>query len=191
MQPKKELPKEHKDKMLLIKKDTEKIIHNISLLSPSNNKVIGKKDREKICKNLIENHIIPYENAIYNLYIEANKLEEYFVVPEELKEMISEEDILSCRWDKSETENVYTKEEFPCKFKLISDSINNRVSIFKEAGLLFEGHIKDREELSKKMIELKMLPNLKEVSGAFEKLFRKQGNICEVPRKEPKTEDGL
>lgn len=83
MQPKKELPKEHKDKMLIIKQDTEKIIHGISLLSPANNKTIGKKDREKICKNLIKNHILPYENAIYNLYIEANKLEEYFVAPEE------------------------------------------------------------------------------------------------------------
>lgn len=180
MQPKKELPKEHKYKMLLIKKDTEKIIHGISLLSPSNNKTIGKKDRERICKNLIKDHILPYENAIYNLYIEANNLQEYFAVSEETKEMLSEDDILSCRWDKSETENVYTKEEFPCKFKLIIDS-DNKCSILKEEGVLFEGTIKDREELTKKMLELEMRPSLKEVSGAFEKVFREQGDICEVP----------
>jgi hypothetical protein len=78
-----ELPKEHIDNLASIRTGTNDIIKRINLLRTENKKLTSNKDRDRICSTLIKEYIMPMENAMLNLYISANNLQEHFKAPTE------------------------------------------------------------------------------------------------------------
>lgn len=79
---KKEPPQEHKNRMLLISNEVKHIVAKINILCAD--KKITKKDKQRISKTLIDQHIVPFGNAMLDLYVHAHNLKEYF--PEIKKE---------------------------------------------------------------------------------------------------------
>lgn len=77
-----QLSEDHKKRMGHITKMINDIAEMTKLLHPINAKKLGKKERSKICDLLINNHILPMNNIMLNLYLEANGLEQYFTQKE-------------------------------------------------------------------------------------------------------------
>ncbi len=75
---KKQLPEEHAKRLGLIQQANNEVIRRIHLLNPANNQKLSKKDKMRICEDLIMNHITPLGNALMDLYVHAHKLGEYF-----------------------------------------------------------------------------------------------------------------
>lgn len=82
----KQLSEDHKKRMGHITKMINDIAEMAKLLHPINSKQLGKKERSKVCEVLVNKHILPMNNIMLNLYVQANGLEEYFTQKEEAKE---------------------------------------------------------------------------------------------------------
>lgn len=82
---KKEIPQEHKEKIESIRKDIIEISKLIGMLSPNNRRVISKADRTRICNSLLSDWLPAHEHALYNLYIQANNLKQYFEEEKQIK----------------------------------------------------------------------------------------------------------
>lgn len=68
---KKELSEENVKALTSISHSTKYIIHILSLIQSGK---VSKKDRSRLCESLINKHILPMENIMLNLYIDANGL---------------------------------------------------------------------------------------------------------------------
>lgn len=82
----KELTQEHQKALSSIRDSANAMIQRINSIRNVGKGKLSKKDKENVCVGLINNFILPMENAMLNLYIDANGLRHLFPASVESKE---------------------------------------------------------------------------------------------------------